>query len=155
MADEIKIDIAGAFASYTEDVQKKISAALKDEADRMYDEVMANVPIGHRYTPKQKLSKGTPRSYAPDGIRYGKATDRAVGTYKQGFKLKKLSKSTNSRIVYGVVNTTEEYRLNVLLDLGHKMPKGERFEGTGFLSKPQKAANERIKAEIQKILEEG
>lgn len=150
--DEIKLDITGTFAKYTKDVQDRISAALKSEAEAMYDDVMAHVPVASEYVPKRKLRTNTPRSYSPDGIRYGKI-DRKAGQYKTGFKLKRLSKSTNSRVVYGVINTTDDYRLNVLLDLGHKMPNGGVFKGTQFLSGAQKRANERLKADIDKILE--
>lgn len=150
---EIKLDIAGAFASYTESVQEKIAAALKNNADEMLADTLLNVPESVTYSPKRKLAKDTPRSYSPEGIRYGRV-ERRTGTYRKGIVLKKLSGSRN-RIVYGVINKTEDYRLNHLLDLGHKIPNGGRAVGTKFLTNAQKDANERLKRDIEKILEEG
>lgn len=136
------IDIAAAYAKYTEDVKKKIKKSARDIGGNMLNEIVSRSPVRH----------------ITDGWRIPK--NAKPGEYKAGWV--KTVKSTGTGV--RVVVHNKIYQIVHLQELEHKTGKEGGNRGTypkagqnnviGSIRNANKKYSDKLNEEIQKILEE-
>lgn len=143
MAESFReIDIAAAYAKYTEEVKKKIGRAVRDNGGRMRDKNISNSPVrriksGHRI----------PKNANP-------------GEYKAGWVMTVKNTGTCVRaIVHNKI-----YKIVHLQELEHKTgkenvnrgayPAGGQNDVIGSIRAANRKYSDKLNEEIQKILEE-
>ena len=132
------IDLAAAYRQYSDDVAKKIEAAERRLGKEMLEEIKEKTPVGsHTY-------KGLKH-------RYRRTERRVPGQMRKDWKLKVTKRDGGVSVKAYAGNSSG---LVHLLDLGHRMPRGGVYGGSGFVTDIQKKYREKLHAEIERILSE-
>lgn len=141
MGIDIEIDesflseILNQYKKYSNEKQKEITDVTRKIGNELKRDVASRSPVGGGNT---------------------------SGRYKRGWRVKIL-RNDGKRFTVGVVNSTEQYRLAHLLELGHKVVrmKGgvkvvttKRTKAIPHIREPQRIANEKLHKELDKIFDE-
>ena len=136
MAEEVQINLARAYQQYTAEVQQEIFAVQDRISREMLREVIDTSPVSEPY--RQTTDRPPQRR-----------NSRQSGQYQRGWKLRKIRKPT--RYIIMAYNSTDS-PLTHLIDLGHRTKNGGYYSGNKHISDAQKHANDKLTAEIERIL---
>ena len=147
----MEIELVAAYRQYTDDVAKKIEAAERRLGKEMLEEIKEKTPVGsHTY-------KGLKH-------RYRRTERRVPGQMRKDWKLKVTKRDGGLSVKAHAGKGPDSDRISPsavyssglvhLLDLGHRMPRGGEYRGSGFVTDIQKKYREKLHAEIERILSE-
>lgn len=139
MSSADEIDLVGAYRQYSKSVQRKIEAAAKRLGREMLEEIQEQTPIGnHTYRGLKRRKRKTERLIP--------------GQLKADWKIRNVSDGDGVHVTAYASKSSSG--LVHLLDLGHRMPRGGEYRGSGFVTEIQKKYREKLYAEIERILSE-
>lgn len=151
----VEIDLVGAYRTFTAEIQNEIEYTIRRLGREMLKEIEEKSPDGEFY---EKTFNGKTHRYSREYKgkiqRYRKSKRRTPGTYKKNWKVtfSDRKKGSSGKISATVRQKGEDYRLVHLLELGHKMPNGGRYEGNKIIGQIQDKYREKLYKEIQRIV---
>lgn len=138
--NEAQIDLVTAYGKYTDEVKKEMKKEAKRISKEMLNQIINSSPQRKPY--QNKTARGA---------WYAAYTRGMSGRYKQNWKLRTKNENGGNRIVIVACNKTDA-PIAHLIDLGHKMPHGGKYEGTEHIRKAQKDARAELYRAVREIL---
>ena len=142
-AEDFEKQFIAEYSKYTKEKQEAVKEAVKRIGKELVSDVKSRSPVRKAGTPSSSIYP--------------------AGTYKnKGWRVRIL-RNDGKRFTIGAVQSTEQYRLSHLLELGHrvvhtrngvKVVTNKRTRPIPHIREPQRVANEKLQAELEKIFED-
>lgn len=136
--------IIDGLSTYTEQVSKEISKAVKECTEKAHEEITELSPV------RKKVPKSGVIMVRRGGIKVPAKENLQPGAYKKGWIT--VVRSYESR-TQGFVRNKTNYQIAHLLELGHKSRNGSNVAAIEHIRKGQDDARAELDKKIKELLE--